>query len=327
MTEKTALNFPRHKRCVALSGGVGGAKLCWGLSRVLEADQLLLVANTGDDFEHFGLHVSPDLDTVMYTLAGQSNPDTGWGRRDESWNCMTALEELGGEIWFRLGDRDLATHLERTQRLRQGHSLSEVTAELARHLGIAHPVVPMTDDPVRTLVETSEGTLPFQDYFVRRRCEPVVTALRFEGSQRARLSQGMTIGLHDPRLGAVVICPSNPFVSVDPILSLPHCSEVLRACQAPLVAVSPIVGGEAIKGPAAKMMRELGMPVSALGVADYYQKRGLLDGFVLDVRDEELLEDVEALGVPALVTETVMRTDRDKIELAREVLDFAYSLG
>jgi LPPG:FO 2-phospho-L-lactate transferase len=323
---KAPVNFKRERRCVALTGGVGGAKLCLGLSHVLESDQLVVVANTADDFEHYGLHVSPDLDTVLYTLAGVANAETGWGRAGESWHFLEALDELGGETWFRLGDRDLATHLERTRRLRQGHTLSEVTTEFCLRLGVSAAIVPMSDDPVRTIVDSDEGALPFQRWFVQRRCEPAVRSLFFDGAEEAAMSHGMQVGLHDPQLGAIVICPSNPLISVDPILRLRGASEVIRACPAPVIAVSPIVRGQAIKGPAAKMMQEMGMPVSAGGVARFYHERGLLDGFVLDRQDAELADDIESLGVPVMMTNTVMLTLDDRIELAREVLDFAAGL-
>lgn len=313
-------------RCLALSGGVGGAKLALGLDRVLQSEQLVVVANTADDFEHLGLHISPDLDTVMYTLGGLSNEETGWGLAGESWAFLKALEALGGETWFRLGDRDLATHVERTRRLGQGETLSRVTAELCRRLGIGPAVVPMTDDCVRTVVSTADGELDFQHYFVRERCRPVVTGFAFIGIEQARPAPAFEASLADPQLRCVVVCPSNPFVSVDPILAVPGVEAALLKGRAPIVAVSPIIGGEALKGPAAKMMQELEIPVTAVEVARHYKHRGLLDGFVLDQIDADLAPTIEALGVAVLVTNTVMRSLQDRIDLAQQTLALAAGL-
>jgi LPPG:FO 2-phospho-L-lactate transferase len=316
-----------EQSCVALSGGVGGAKLALGLSKVLDPDRLIVVANTGDDFEHLGLHISPDLDTVMYTLAGLGNPDSGWGRADESWSFMAALEELGGEAWFQLGDRDLATHVERSRRLRAGESLSRVTDDFCARLGVPCRILPMTDEPVRTVVHTAAGRLAFQHYFVRDRCEPRVTGFSFEGQESARPCDALLAALSDPRLGAVVICPSNPFVSVDPILGVPGVGAALARRRAPIVAVSPIVGGQALKGPAAKMMAELDLQVTAVEIARHYVDRGLLDAFVLDHTDAELASEIDALGVAHRITNTVMLTLDDRISLAGQVLDLAVEVG
>ena len=316
----------RPARCLALSGGVGGAKLVLGLSRVIEGDALVVIANTGDDFEHLGLHVAPDLDTVMYNLAGLANPTTGWGRESETWSFLGALEELGGETWFRLGDRDLAVHVERTRRLASGETLSQVTAALCERLGIVPRVAPMSDQPVRTMIATPAGELAFQHYFVRDRCEPEVAGFRFAGIESARPSPTLAAALADRALEAIVICPSNPFVSVDPILALPGVEDALRAAAAPVVAVSPIIVGSALKGPAAKMMRELHIPVTAVEVARHYTRRGLLDGFVLDRQDEAIAAEVEALGIAVHVTDTVMVTLDDRERLARETLALAARL-
>lgn len=312
-------------RVLAFAGGVGGAKLAAGLADELAADDLTICVNTGDDFTHLGLHISPDLDTVMYTLAGLNNPETGWGLAGESWAFMDALGRLGGETWFNLGDRDIATHIERTRRLAAGESLSAVTSALCSSLGIAAAIVPMSDEPVRTIVETPDGDLPFQDYFVRLRCEPVVTGFRFEGADAASPSADIERALSDEALSAIVICPSNPFVSTAPIFAVPGIRDALtnRAC--PMVAVSPIVGGAAIKGPAAKMMRELGADVSALGIARHY--RDTIDGLVIDNADAAFSAEIEALGLRVLVTGTVMKTAKDRARLARETLTFATGLG
>lgn len=311
-------------RVAALSGGVGGAKLALGLSKLLPPADLAVIANVGDDFEHLGLHVAPDLDTLMYTLAGVSNPETGWGRAGESWNFLAALGELGGETWFRLGDRDLATHVERTRRLRAGETLSQATAALCAGLGVAARILPASDQPLRTVVQTAQGPLAFQHYFVRERCAPAVTGFVFEGAAAARPAPGVLEALSDPALGAIVICPSNPFISIDPILAVPGLAAALREARAPVIAVSPIVGGDALKGPTAKMMRELGLPSSAAAVARHYGD--LLDGFVLDTADAALAPEIEAAGLPVLATDTVMRTLEDRIALTRAVMALAERL-
>lgn len=309
---------------LALSGGVGGAKLALGLSKIVPADRLTVIANTGDDFEHLGLTICPDIDTLTYTLSGLNNQDLGWGRVGETWTFMEVLGALGGETWFNLGDGDLALHVERTRRLKAGESLSEVTADITRRLGIAVPVLPMSDDPVRTIVHTPGGELAFQHYFVRDRCEPTVTGFSFQGIYRAQAQPRMLEILADTALEAVVITPSNPFVSIDPILQLPGVTEAFKACKAPVVAVSPIVGGQAIKGPAAKMMAELGMPASALEVARHYT--GLIDGFVLDDIDAVQREEIDKLGLAVHVTNTVMHSLEDRVALARNVIAFANGL-
>src|ERR1043166_6590327 len=302
---------------LALSGGIGGAKLALGLSRVLPPEKLSVVANTGDDFEHLGLAISPDLDTLMYTLAGVSDPDRGWGRRDETWNFMAALAALGGETWFQLGDGDLATHIERTRRLASGERLSRITEGFCRRLGIAARILPMSDERVRTRVRTRDGWLDFQDYFVRRRCAPEVQELSYEGAARARPQTEFMAALADPRLRAVVICPSNPYLSVDPILALPGVREGLAACPAPVVAVSPIIGGRAVKGPTAKMMRELGLPATAAAVGQHYD--GLIDLFVVDHSEGEISLPNMRIAKAAIL----MSTLADREALAKAVLAFA----
>jgi LPPG:FO 2-phospho-L-lactate transferase len=312
-------------RIVALSGGVGGAKLVLGLAHAMPPGHLTVIANTGDDFEHLGLAISPDLDTLLYTLAGLANPETGWGRRDEGWRFMEALAALGGETWFRLGDRDLATHVERTRRLKAGESLSDVMESLAGRLGVKVRLLPMSDRPVRTEVETATGPLPFQVYFVRERAAPKVTGFRFVGGETAQANPLALAALADPTLGAVLIGPSNPFISIDPILAVPRLRQAIRAAGVPVIAVSPIVAGAALKGPTAKMMAELGLEVSALAVARHY--RGLLDGFVLDEVDAALATTVAAEGMAVHVTRTVMQSLDDRVRLAQEMLDFARRLA
>jgi LPPG:FO 2-phospho-L-lactate transferase len=317
------VNRPAQNKVLALCGGVGGAKLALGLTRLLPPEQLTIVVNTGDDFEHFGLTVCPDLDTVTYTLSGLSNSELGWGRQDESWNCLETLEQLGAETWFRLGDRDLAIHLARRALLDRGQSLSQATAEITRRLGIAHPVVPMSDAPVRTVVDTEAGALSFQHYFVREQCRPAVRGFRFAGAAEAGLAPGFEQALEDENLSAILLCPSNPFVSMAPLLALPGVPERLRGHRAPVIAVSPIVASQAIKGPTAKMMEELGLDLSALGVFRHYG--GLLDGFVLDEQDRELLVDFPD---PRRVhcCNTVMESLQDRIDLAGQCLEFSAEL-
>jgi LPPG:FO 2-phospho-L-lactate transferase len=310
---------------IALCGGVGGAKLAFGLTRVLAAEDLTIVVNTGDDFEHLGLHVSPDVDTVAYTLAGLSDRERGWGLAGETWNFMAALKHLGGEAWFNLGDHDLAMHVERTRRLAAGESLSQVTAALTAALGIRHAVIPMSDQPVRTIVQTADGELGFQRYFVGEQCRPVATDIRFEGAAAAQPSPGFRAALARPDLAAVIVCPSNPYLSIDPILAVPGVREALADLAAPIVAVSPIVGGQALKGPAAKLMRELGAEPGVQAVARHYG--GLLDGLVIDAADGGETIALRALSVEPLVTGSVMHSDEDRVRLARETLAFAAELA
>jgi LPPG:FO 2-phospho-L-lactate transferase len=294
---------------------VGGAKLALGLSQVLSPEQLTIVVNTGDDQEFHGLLVSPDLDTVMYTLAGWVNPDTGWGIKEDTFNALEMLARLGADAWFRLGDKDLATHIQRKQLLDRGNTLSEVTSLLCQRLGVRHSVVPMSDQAVRTIVVTDEGDLPFQTYFVKRRCEPAVRGLKFDGAKGATPSADFAAGLHHAT--ALVFCPSNPWLSVDPILAVPGVREAIQSFSGKRVAVSPIVGGRALKGPAAKIMLELGYEVSSLGIAHYY--RGLCDILVIDEVDAGQAASIEELGFEVCVTPTVMNTLADKTALAETI--------
>jgi len=304
-----------NQKILALCGGVGGAKLALGLSKVLPPEQLTIVVNTGDDFVHYGLRICPDLDTVMYTLGGVSNSAQGWGREKESWQVFETLKMLGGETWFQLGDQDLAVHLQRRALLDDGASLSEATSQLCAAFKVRHPVVPMSDEPVTTMLQTLDGSLPFQHYFVREQCRPMITGYHFEGAATARLSPGFAAALSDPNLGAILICPSNPFVSVSPILAMPEVGEFIRASAVPVIAISPIVGGKAIKGPAAKMLAELDLPVNNQGVADFYGD--LLHTLVVDTGDR-----AELLNVRCRVhyCNTVMTTLADRVALAKECL-------
>jgi LPPG:FO 2-phospho-L-lactate transferase len=307
---------------VALCGGVGGAKLAQGLSVALPPEELSLIVNTADDFEHLGLSISPDLDSVIYALAGLSDPVRGWGRRDETWTFMEALKGLSGESWFQLGDGDLAMHVERTWRLARGATLSEVTAHLSRALGIAVRVLPMSNDPVRTRVLTAEGWLDFQEYFVHRQCRPAVREFMFAGAETARAQPDALAALERRDLRAIIICPSNPFVSVEPILAVPGIRAAIQQSHAPVVAVTPIIGGKAIKGPAAKMMTELKLDVSGEAVARRYA--GIIDGFVIDHADA-LPESGQ--GIRFFSAATLMTTSEDRLRLAHSVLQAADRLG
>jgi LPPG:FO 2-phospho-L-lactate transferase len=318
---------PHNLKIVALAGGVGGAKLAYLLAQILPPENLTVIVNTGDDFVHWGLNISPDLDTVCYTLAGLSNPVTGWGRMDESWNVFEQMERLGAEAWFRLGDKDLATHLERTRRLMSGEPLSSITRDFCQRWGIRHAILPMTDDPVATMVETVEmGELAFQEYFVHQRCEPTVTGFRFSGIEAARPAPGILDAIE--AADALVICPSNPWVSVDPILKVTPLGPPIFSENGGkiVVAVSPIIGGKTVKGPAAKMFAELGLEPSALAVARHYGSP-LLTGFVLDEVDAGLAESISGLGIVPHVTNTIMNLSDKSCKFGEDVLNFIQRLA
>jgi LPPG:FO 2-phospho-L-lactate transferase len=303
-------------KIVALAGGVGGAKLADGLAQVLNPEDLTVVVNTGDDFEHFGLHIAPDLDTVCYTLAGFANPETGWGRTDESWTTINNIERLGGPTWFHLGDQDLGTHLERTRLLREGLPLSQITSRFCRAWNVKQHVLPMSDQPVRTVVNTDEGELAFQEYFVHRHCEPRVKGFEFRGASEATPAPGVLDA--SEQADAIVICPSNPWVSIAPILSIPGVRAAIE--RRPTVAISPIIGGATVRGPAAKMYAEMGIAPSAVAVAAHY--RDLAGGFVLDLIDSELKNDIARYKMCILITQTLMQSTLDRRRLAEDVLHF-----
>jgi LPPG:FO 2-phospho-L-lactate transferase len=309
-------------KIVALAGGVGGAKLAHGLAQILAPEDLTVIVNTGDDFEHLGMYICPDLDTVCYTLAGLANPETGWGRVNETWNTISNIEKLGGPNWFRLGDQDIATHLERTRRMKEGLSLSQITKDFCAAWGIKHTVLPMTDSPVRTIVDTDEGELAFQEYFVHRHCEPRVKGFRFDGVEVAEPVIGAREAIDSAE--AIIICPSNPWVSVDPILRVIPLAPLPQGEEKKVIAVSPIIGGQTVKGPAAKMYTELGIEPSALAVANHY--RNILAGFVLDNVDSEMENSIKHLGIQTLVTDTLMNNLTDRTRLAQDVLNFIWSL-
>jgi LPPG:FO 2-phospho-L-lactate transferase len=307
-----------NRRVLVLSGGIGGAKLVLGFKHLLDAGDLSVIVNTGDDFRHLGLCICPDIDTTLYTLAGLDHRELGWGRQDESWNVMNTLAQLGGPEWFRLGDRDLALHLVRTQRLAQGERLTAVVADLASMLKIEARILPMCDQPVPTMIVTAAGEQSFQEYFVRDRCAPIIRAIRHEGADRVTLSPEVKSAFEEPGLAAVVLAPSNPYLSIAPLLALSPLRALLNTVQAPVIAVSPIIGGAAVKGPTGKIMSELGLECSAAAVAAHY--RGVIDGFILDQRDTPL---ASAIDMPVHVTNTLMRSLADRMHLAREILRFA----
>lgn len=307
-------------KIIALAGGVGGAKLADGLGQILPAEDLTIIVNTGDDFEHFGLSISPDLDTVCYTLAGLANPQTGWGRVDETQHALDNVKVLGGPTWFALGDRDLGTHLERTRRLKAGDSLSAITADFCRAWGVQVRVLPMSDQPVRTIVDTDQGELPFQEYFVARACEPRVRGFRFAGIESASAAPGILEAVAAADL--IIMCPSNPWVSIAPILSVPGIRETVA--RKTVIAVSPIIGGKALKGPAAKMFSELGIDPSALAVAKYYGS--LLRGFVFDDVDSSYSTAIRELGIMPFAAATIMQDRASRAKLAGQVIEFGRSL-
>lgn len=314
----------KAKRVVALSGGIGGAKLALGLKRILSPDTLEVIANTGDDFVHMGLHVSPDIDTLVYTLAGLANTELGWGRAGETWTFMQAMAALGGETWFQLGDGDLAMHVMRTMRLAKGGRLSQITADVCNSLNVGASILPMSDQPVRTRVRSEDGWLDFQDYFVGRQAKPVVHELQYAGLDSAQPTEGLIdlIGADD--VAAIVICPSNPLISVEPILAVPGIRQAMMDASAPVIAISPIIDGQAVKGPTVKMLQELGHPATAGTVLGRY--RDLIDAYIADPRDMKSLESMKS-GVSLQSADIMMVSLDDRERLARTVMDVAVQLG
>jgi LPPG:FO 2-phospho-L-lactate transferase len=313
--------FGPDKSVVALCGGVGGAKLALGLQHVLD-ERLTMVVNVADDFDYRGLRICPDIDTVLYTLGGLNDRERGWGRADETWNFMAATKELGGEDWFALGDRDLAIHVERTRRLNEGASLTDVVSDFAAALAIKANILPVTDDEFRTKVVSSEGVLDFQHYFVRHRCVPRVENIYFHGAEKAKLSPRVREALCSDSLGAIIICPSNPFLSVDPILHVDDIRDAMKQRRVPVVAISPIISGQAIKGPTAKIMTELGIEVNTRSIANHYGN--LIDGLVVDSADTE---EAERLDIEVHFAKTLMTDFHSRISLANEALAFAARLA
>lgn len=313
-------------KVLAVSGGVGGAKLALGLSRRLALGELAVLVNTGDDFTHLGLRICPDLDTVLYTLSGVVHPDQGWGRADETFGFMQELRRQGGPDWFLLGDRDLVLHVERTRRLAEGERLTQIMNDLASRFGVASRLLPMSDTPVSTLLDTDAGALEFQHYFVRLRAMPKVQRLHYAGAAQARPTDEILDLLRSRSLEAIILCPSNPYLSIDPVLAVPGLRLALRAAQVPIVAVSPIIGGRAIKGPTTKIMAELGIAADALAIARHYS--GLIDGLLIDEVDAtpDTREALEQTGLRIGVTRTLMKTLEDRERVAQAAIEFASGL-
>jgi LPPG:FO 2-phospho-L-lactate transferase len=307
-------------RVVVLTGGVGGAKLVLGLAHTMPPESITAIVNTGDDFQHLGLSISPDIDTLLYTLAGKSNTAQGWGTEGESWSFMAALKSLGGADWFQLGDGDLALHVLRTQALAAGEPLSAVIARFARAWGIGVSILPMTDQRVETHLATAEGDLAFQEYFVARRCVPVIKKITFEGASIARPGPSLLDAILSPTTSAILIAPSNPYLSIDPILAVPGIAEALTNASAPIVAVSPLVGGNSVKGPTAKLMREMQLDVTPATIAAHYT--GIIDGLLIDSQDAPC-----DLGVAYASADILMQSLTDRRRVAQVALDFAASLA
>ncbi|WP_398469319.1 2-phospho-L-lactate transferase [Tardiphaga sp.] len=319
MTSTTSLG--EGKRVVAICGGVGGAKLALGLQDVV-GEALDVAVNVADDFSHLGLEISPDLDTVLYTLGGLNDEKRGWGRADETWNFMAAMAQIGGETWFSLGDRDLALHVERSKRRAAGETLTQFARDIAQRFSIRANILPVSDGRIRTMVDTSIGELEFQRYFVERRCEPEVKAIRFDVEQGLSMTHDVANALSASDLGMIVVCPSNPYLSIDPILAVPGMAEAIRSARVPVVAVSPIIGGQAVKGPTRKIMMELGIPVSNVGIARHYGD--LIDGLVIDDSDSG---EADTLPLATYATPTLMTDKASRCSLAEHVLAFGAHLG
>ena len=313
----------KKKKILALSGGVGGAKLCRGLDQITDKDELVIIANTGDDFLYLGFYISPDIDTLIYTLAGENNIETGWGRTDETWKAHNVMGGLGADNWFKLGDKDLEMHVYRSKEIQNGTSLTEITQKVSKIWNINSKILPMSNHSIKTIIESDIGTLSFQEYFVKKQCIPKVKSITFK-QKKAKASQTLLDEMNDNNLTAIIFAPSNPYLSIDPILSLSEIKNFLRTTSTPVIAVSPVVDGQAVKGPTTKIMSELGVEPSAVSIAKHYD--GLIDGLILDVLDQNLVSQVEDIGIRTKVMNTIMHNDQDKIQLAQAALDFAQEI-
>ncbi|MDC0185866.1 2-phospho-L-lactate transferase [Gammaproteobacteria bacterium] len=313
----------KKKKILALSGGVGGAKLCRGLDQITDKDELVIIANTGDDFLYLGFYISPDIDTLIYTLAGENNIETGWGRTDETWKAHNVMGGLGADNWFKLGDKDLEMHVYRSKEIQNGTSLTEITQKVSKVWNINSKILPMSNHSIKTIIESDIGTLSFQEYFVKKQCIPKVESITFK-QKEAKASQTLLDEMNDNNLTAIIFAPSNPYLSIDPILSLSEIKNFLRTTSTPVIAVSPVVDGQAVKGPTTKIMTELGVEPSAVSIAKHYD--GLIDGLILDVLDQNLVSQVEDIGIRTKVMNTIMHNDQDKIQLAQAALDFAQEI-
>ena len=309
---------------IAISGGIGGAKLCYGLDQILEPGQLRVIANTGDDFLYLGFYISPDIDTLIYTLAEVNNKETGWGREDETWKTHNVLGELGADNWFKLGDKDLALHLHRSKALRNGETLTSITQDIAERFKLKTVILPMSDHIIQTVVDTDEGSMPFQEYFVKESTNPKVREISFE-SKHPETTKEVLEAINDPELSGFLIAPSNPYLSVDPILSIDKIKQTIMQSNKPRVAVSPIIGGDSVKGPTAKIMEEMGLEVNVMTIANHYEN--LIDGLIIDNTDEEYIQAIESSGIKVKVSNILMNNNDDKTRLAEEAIEFLNELS
>lgn len=308
---------------IAISGGIGGAKLCYGLDQILQPEQLRVIANTGDDFLYLGFYISPDIDTLIYTLAGVNNKETGWGREDETWKTHNVLGELGADNWFKLGDKDLALHLHRSKALKNGETLTSITQDIAERFKLKNIILPMSDHIIQTVVDTDKGSMPFQEYFVKESTTPKVREISFE-SKHPKTTKEVLEAINDPELSGFLIAPSNPYLSIDPILSIDEIKQTLMQSNKPRVAVSPIIGRDSVKGPTAKIMQEMGLEVNVMTIANHYEN--LIDGLIIDNTDEEYIQAIESFGVKVKVTNILMHDNDDKTRLAEEAIEFLNEL-
>ena len=314
----------KKQKILALRGGVGGAKLCRGLDQITDKDELVIIANTGDDFLYLGFYICPDIDTLIYTLAGENNIETGWGRMDETWKAHNIMGDLGADNWFKLGDKDLEMHVYRSKEIKNGTSLTEVTQKVSEIWNINSKILPMSNHSIKTIIKSDIGILSFQEYFVKKQCIPKIESITFK-QKKAKASQTILDELNDNNLAAIIFAPSNPYLSIDPILSLSEIKNFLHTSSTPVIAVSPVIDGQAIKGPTTKIMTELGVEPSAVSIAKHYD--GLIDGLILDVLDQNLVSQVEEIGIKTKVMDTIMQNDSDKAQLAQGVLDFAQEIA
>jgi len=309
---------------IAITGGIGGAKLCYGLDQILQPEKLRVIVNTGDDFLYLGFYISPDIDTLIYTLAGVNNKETGWGREDETWKTHNVLGQLGADNWFKLGDKDLALHLHRSKALRNGETLTSITQDIAERFKLKTIILPMSDHMIQTVVETDKGSMPFQEYFVKESNNPKVREISFE-SKHHETTKEVLEAINDPELTGFLIAPSNPYLSVDPILSIDKIKQTIMQSNKPRVAVSPIIGGDSVKGPTAKIMEEMGLEVSVMTIANHYEN--LIDGLIIDNTDEEYIQAIESLGIRVKVSNILMQDSDDKTTLAEETIEFLNELS
>ena len=317
------MKYPDIK-IVALCGGIGGSKLALGLNNVLDQKNLSIITNTGDDFLYLGFYICPDIDTVIYTLAGVNNKETGWGREDETWKTLDVLEELGADTWFQLGDKDLALHLFRSKEKRNGELLTTITRKITNKFGLKTNVLPMSNHPVQTFLETEDGEMTFQDYFVRNKCKPKVKNILFK-SKKPVATDAVKRSLMDKNLDGIVFCPSNPYLSIDPILSIDRIRKSIENQKKPRIAISPIVGHDSVKGPTSKLMKEMGVEVSSLSIAKHY--KGLIDGIVIDHEDENEAQKIREMGIEVKLSKIIVETKEEKMRLAKESLEFIKEIG